>query len=53
MDIEQEFLVVDPVLGDVSCSSEADAREYAKNVDGTVVLVSWLEGKVVGRETLT
>ena len=50
-DFDIEWVVIDPVLGEVSCDDEAQARAYAASVQGTVMVHVWHEGEVVGKET--
>ena len=48
-----EFLVVDPVLGDVSCESLEQAKEYATNVKGQVFRATWCDGQEIYRKIIT
>lgn len=47
MDIDLEYMVADPVMGTVSCASEAAAIDYANKVDGQPFVQVWCEGAVV------
>ena len=49
---DYEFLVVDPVLGDVSCESLETAKEYAIDVQGQVFRATWYGGQEINREEI-
>ena len=46
---QQEFVVIDPVLGEVSCDSRADAVAYVDKHGGEAYVVNWQDGKEIGR----
>ncbi len=50
---DYEFLVVDPVLGDVSCENLEQAKDYASKVAGQVFRATWYGGQEINREPIT
>ena len=49
---DHEFLVVDPVLGDVSCDSLEQATEYAAKVNGNAFRTTWYDGQEIYRRLI-
>lgn len=47
--VEREFVAIDPVLGEVSCGTRAQAVRYAYLVRGTAYCVDWENGEEVDR----
>ncbi len=47
-----EWVVDDPVVGDVSLAGEAEAREFAAAVGGRAFKVTWRDGAPVLREEI-
>jgi hypothetical protein len=45
--MQLEFVVIDPVLGGVSCEDEAHARDYAAKVGGVVIVNTWRDGEII------
>lgn len=46
---EFEYVVIDPVLGEVSCESVEHAQEWSANVNGQVFCVVWERGYEINR----
>jgi hypothetical protein len=44
--MQLEFVVIDPVLGEVSCEDEAHARDYAAKVGGVARVNVWQDGEI-------
>jgi len=49
-DFDIEWIVIDPLVGEVSCADEAQAREYAASVQGVVMVNIWHDGEIVAKE---
>lgn len=47
---DYEYVVIDPVLGEVSCGNSGDALDYADKVHGEAFRVLWQDGVEVGRD---
>lgn len=50
--VEREFVVIDSVLGEVSCDNRADAVEYARRVTGKAYCVEWEDGEEIRRHLI-
>lgn len=46
---EYEWVVIDPLLGEVSCDNLERAVEYARGVNGKVFCVVWNNGREIDR----
>jgi hypothetical protein len=45
--MEYEFVCADPVLGEVSFDTEAEAFAYSAAIDGIVYRRTWVGGQIV------
>lgn len=50
MKYNYEYIVLDPVLGQVSMEGPTDAIDYAKKVKGVAMMITWLGSKEIKRE---
>ena len=49
---ELEYVVIDPVLGEVSCDDLSQAFRFADGVKGQVFCVVWEDGEEVDRTAM-
>ena len=47
--VQYEHVVIDPLLGEVSCDNRSDAIDYADKVNGRVFCAIWKDGKESAR----